>query len=114
MSHPLATPRTSDVELVRSLLEGGHEIARDEAWSRWRLSDRRLRAACSALRASGYPVVTASEAGAAYRRARSPQELDAFVAELRSRARSLEEQVRALETHAPAYFGSAEQLALIS
>lgn len=114
MSHPLATPRTSDVELVRSLLDAGHEIARDEAWARWRLNDRRLRAACSALRSSGYPVVTASEAGAAYRRARTAQELETFVAELRSRARSLEEQVRALETHAPAYFGNVEQLALIS
>lgn len=113
MRPDIAVPRHPDIELVRSLLDAGHEIARDEAWARWRLNDRRLRAACSALRSSGYPVVTASEAGAAYRRARTAEELETFVAELRSRARSLEEQVRALETHAPAYFGDAEQLSLI-
>lgn len=111
MSHPLATPRTSDVELVRSLLEGGHEISRDEAWPRWRLNDRRLRAAVSALRLSGYPVIASSGAGSTYRRAHNQAELDGFLAEIESRARSLEEQIRALRESAPRYFGRAEQLA---
>lgn len=112
MTHPLATPRTSDVELVRSVLASGRAIARAEVWDRYRIGDRRFRAAVRVLRESGVPVIAESAEGSAYRLARTTAELQQFVNELRSRARSLEEQVRALEENAPRYFGQAEQLAM--
>ena len=114
MRADIAVPRHPDVELVRSLLDAGHEIARDEAWSRWRLNDRRLRAAVSALRHSGYAVVTESSQGACYRKARTYAEVREFVdGELLNRARHLETQARAMLDRAASEFGAAEQLSLI-
>lgn len=106
-------PRYSDVEVLRAVFGSGRSVVRGEVWDRYRIGDRRFRAAVRVLREAGVPVIAESAEGSAYRLARSPQELETFVAELRSRARSLEEQVRALEAHASAYFGDAEQLALI-
>lgn len=113
MSHPLATPRRPDVETLRDVFDSGRSVAKAEVWDRYRMNERRFRAAVSALRASGYPVIADSAEGSTYRKARSAFEAEEFVEhELVSRARSLEEQARAIRDHLAEHFGPAEQLAL--
>lgn len=109
-NHGRAHP--ADVDVLRAAFDSGRAIARGEVWERYRIGDRRFRAAVTVLRLSGLPVIAESSEGSTYRLARTTGELEAFLGELRSRARSLEEQIRALEAHAPAHFGQAEQLAI--
>ena len=107
-------PRERDVQIVRILLEEGRALSKDEVRSRWGLPERRFRAAVSALRIEGYPVISDSTEGSTYRKARNEDELERFIAgELVSRTRVLEQQIRALRESAPRYFGVSEQLALI-
>lgn len=106
--------RHRDVEVVRVLLEEGRELTKEETRRRWGVPERRFRAAVSALRLEGYPVISGSTEGSTYRKAISMTELDSFIdAELVSRTRVLEQQIRELRQSAPRHFGVSEQLALI-
>lgn len=106
---------TADIDVIRAAFDSGRAISRDEVWARYRINDRAFRRCVQLLRLDGYPVISTSEQGSEYRRARSQRELEDFVErELISRARDIEEQVRALRDSAPRHFGQAEQLALIS
>lgn len=114
MSHPLATPRRADVDVLRDLFIAGRELTKDEAWQRHRIGPRQFRAAVSALRLAGVPIVSSSSEGSVYRLARSASEAEEFVErEIVSRSRVLEQQARAIRDHSRAYFGAGEQLALI-
>lgn len=106
---------SADIEVIRAVFDSGRAISRDDVWTRYRINDRSFRRCVSLLRASGYPVISTSEQGSEYRRARGQAELDAFIeSELVSRARDIEEQIRALRESAPTYFGRAEQLSLMA
>lgn len=107
-------PRERDVQIVQALLDGKRELTKEFMQARQRMEPRRFRAAVSELRRRGYPVVSDSAEGSTYRKAKTQEELEAFIeAELVSRARVLEGQIRALREAAPRYFGVAEQLALV-
>lgn len=115
MSHPLATAQRSDVDVLRDVFDTGRAIAKAEVWDRYRMNERRFRAAVSALRSSGYPVIADSAEGSTYRKARNASEAEAFVArEIESRARSLEEQARAIRDHLGEHYGPAEQMSLLA
>lgn len=110
MTHPLAIPQRADVDVLRDAFDSGRSIVRTEVWDRYRINDRRFRAAVSALRHEGYPIVTESSVGACYRRARTYAEVREFVAgEVLSRARQLESQARAMLDRAATEFGDAQQ-----
>lgn len=101
--------RTSDAYRLRESLEFGSEWTKDEATRAWGWGERRFRLAVTALRESGYPVISTSEAGSVYRKARSREEVEEFVSrELISRARNLEEQARRIRAAADKYFGSPQ------
>lgn len=98
-----------DVIRLRESFDRGAEWTRDQAAKRWGWSDRRFRKAVNELRQSGYPVISTSEHGSAYRRAKDIAELDAFIErELVSRSRDIEEQIRALREGAPRHFGTPQ------
>jgi len=115
MTRPdIAVAQRADLEILRAAFDSGRAIARDEVWNRYRIGDRPFRRCVQLLRHDGYPVISTSEQGSEYRRARSEHELEEFLErELVSRARDIEHQIRALRESAPRYFGASEQLALI-
>ena len=94
-----ATAREADVDVLRRAFESGGELARDTAHLSLGVPERRFRAAVAALRAEGYPVISASEQGSRYRKAKDIAELDAFIdGELLPRIRKLEREARAMRT----------------
>lgn len=100
-----ATAAEDTVARVRELLDGGAEIVRAEVRAVLDMDERKFRAAVSMLRRRGYPVVSSSEQGSTYRKARSREELEAFIArELRPRAIDLLEQEQRLHEHAADHF----------
>ena len=113
MGADLSRAHPADIDVLRAAFDSGRAIARGEVWERYRITDRAFRRCVQVLRLSGYPVISTSEEGSEYRRARNAAELDDFLErELISRARDIEEQIRALREAAPAHFGQAEQLAI--
>lgn len=100
-----ATAAADAVARVRVLLDAGGEIVRAEVRAVLDMDERKFRAAVSELRRGGYPVISSSEQGSTYRKARSREELDAFIArELRPRAVDLLEQEHQLREHAADHF----------
>ena len=100
-----ATAAEDAVARVRELLDGGAEIVRAEVRAILDMDERRFRAAVSILRRRGYPVISSSEQGSTYRKARSREELEAFIGrELRPRAIDLLEQEQRLREHAADHF----------
>lgn len=102
----------ADIDVIRAAFDGGRAISRDEVWARYRINDRSFRRCIQMLRLQGFPVISTSEQGSEYRKARSQSELETFInQELVSRARDIEEQIRVLRESAPRHFGRVEQLA---
>ena len=105
MRKEYATAAEDTVARVRELLDGGAEIVRADVRAVLDMDERKFRAAVSILRRRGYPVISSSEQGSTYRKARSREELEAFIArELRPRAIDLLEQEQRLHEHAPDHF----------
>ena len=99
-----------DAETLRLSLEFGSEWTRDEARRAWGWNERRFRLAVATLRELGYPVVSASESGSVYRKARSREEVMEFInRELSPRAEALGRQISAMRAEADRFFGP-EQL----
>jgi predicted polyphosphate/ATP-dependent NAD kinase len=93
------------VARVREQLDAGAELVRAEVREVLDMDERKFRAAVSDLRRHGYPVISSSEQGSTYRKAHSPEELEAFIArELRPRALDLLEQEHQLREHASDHF----------
>lgn len=102
----------TDADMLRPTLDAGKEWTRVMARAAFGWSDRRFRKAIADLREGGYPVVSTSDAGSVYRRARTREEVEDFIErELITRTRQLEHQIRALRDGADRYFGS-DQLRL--
>lgn len=100
-----ATAAEDAVARVRELLDDGAEIVRAEVRTVLDMDERKFRAAVSVLRRRGYPVISSSEQGSTYRKARSREELEAFIGrELRPRAIDLLEQEKRLREHAGEHF----------
>ena len=98
-----------DVERLRESFERGAEWTRKQAEVRWGWHERRFRHAVSELRLSGYPVISSSEAGSVYRKARSREEVEGFIErELLPRANALREEAQLLQRAADHYFGTAQ------
>lgn len=97
----------ADVERLRTSLDAGAEWTRDRAYRSFRWNERRFRSAVAELRKEGYPVISVSEQGNVYRKAKTRSECEAFIErELVSRTRKLEEQIREMRAAADKYFGS--------
>lgn len=102
-------PGADDVTKLRESLERGAEWTRRDARRQWNWNERRFRRAVADLRDTGYPVVAVSEQGSVYRKARTREELESFIAhELLSRTRKLEEQIKSLREGADRYFGTPQ------
>ena len=100
-----ATAAEDAVARVRELLDAGAQIVRAEVRQMLDMDERKFRAAVSDLRRRGYPVISSSEQGSTYRKARSRDELETFIArELRPRAVDLLEQEHQLRGHAADHF----------
>jgi len=96
-----------DVTKLRESLERGAQWTKDAAKRTWGWNERRFRAAVAELRQHGYPVISSSEEGSVYRKARSRAEVEEFIErELVSRTRKLEEQIREMRRAADKHFGS--------
>lgn len=92
-------PIEGDVLKLRDSFEAGSEWTKDAAAVHFDMSERRFRAAVAALRATGYPVVSYSEEGSTYRKAKDVREVDHFIdTELLPRMRKLEAEARAMRT----------------
>ncbi len=110
MRAPYLMAGVDDATRLRESLERGHEWTREEARRQFGWNDRRFRLAVAALRDHGYPVISTSEKGSAYRRARSREEVQQFIdRELRPRAEALGRQINAMRAEADHVFGP-EQL----
>lgn len=104
-----ATAKDADVACLRRAFDDGHQYTKDSALSGFGIPERRFRAAVSALRHEGYPVISESGQGSTYRRARTYAELEHFIAtELNPRANDLMAQARQLRDHAREHFGAAQ------
>ena len=100
-----ATAAEDAVTRVRELLDAGAQIVRAEVRQMLDMDERKFRAAVSDLRRHGYPVISSSEQSSTYRKARSRDELETFIArELRPRAVDLLEQEHQLRDHAADHF----------
>jgi DNA-binding GntR family transcriptional regulator len=104
-------------ELVLQVLRDwrGHKYvpSREDLSARCHVDDRVLRAAIAELRRQGYLIVADEEGG--YRFATGWNDVERFLASMKSRIVALREVVTAMETRAAAEFGPApvaEQMAL--
>lgn len=98
-----------DATRLRESFERGAQWTREEADRIWGWNDRRFRLAVAELRDSGYPVVSESERGSVYRKARTREEAEAFIdRELVSRTRKLEDQIRAMRAGVDKHFGTPQ------
>lgn len=94
---------------LRQSFDRGAELTKAEAQRMWGWNERRFRARVSQLREEGYPVISLSEQGSRYRKARDRRELDDFIdRELVSRTRDIEAQIRALRDGADKHFGTPQ------
>jgi len=101
-----------EVARLRETFEQGREWTKPTAKVAFGWDERHFRRVVSELRETGYPVIATSEQGSTYRKAKTREELVAFVErELVSRSRDLERQIRVLLDGADTYFGS-DQLSL--
>lgn len=92
-----ATAKANDVETLRRSFEQGVVWTKEQAAAGLGIPERRFRAAVAALRAQGYPVVSWSEEGSTYRKAKDVKELDLFIdSELLPRMRKLDREARAM------------------
>lgn len=92
-----ATASRRDIVQLREAFERGGEMTKEVAAKTLKIPERRFRAAVSALRHEGYPVVSFSEKRSKYRKAIDDAELDEFIrTELESRAFDELAQVKAL------------------
>jgi hypothetical protein len=105
-----ATAKDRDVDRLRASLDRGAAWTKEQAAMTLEIPERRFRAAIAVLRAQGYPVVSWSEEGSTYRKAKDITELDRFIdSELLPRVRKLEREARAMRTHGRAYFVVKQQ-----
>lgn len=99
MSRDMGKAVTADVAVLRHSLEHGAAWTKTQAEQSLGIPERRFRAAVAALRAEGYPVVSWSEEGSTYRKARDRAEVDRFIdTELIPRMRKLEFEARSMRT----------------
>lgn len=104
-----ATAKEADVARVRDLFDKGAALTKERAVAIHGIPERRFRAAVAALRAAGYPVVSWSEEGSTYRKARDIAELDLFIdSELLPRMRKLEREARAMRTFGRDHFRTTQ------
>lgn len=95
-----------EVARLRETLERGSEWTKPTAKVAFGWDERHFRRVVSELRETGYPVIATSEAGSTYRKAKTREELVAFVErELISRTLDMERQIRVLLDGADIYFG---------
>lgn len=99
------TKNEEHIALLRGVFDRGARLTKAEARARYGIGERQFRASVSALREQGYPVVSSSEEGSTYRKARSESELEVFIhAEIDSRAMDLLAQSKALRARARDHF----------
>jgi hypothetical protein len=104
-----ATALESDVVAIQGAFEAGQQLTKDDASRIYRIPERRFRAAVAAMRANGYPVVSWSEEGSTYRKAKDIAELDLFIdSELLPRMRKLEREARAMRTRGRDHFNPTQ------
>lgn len=100
-----ATAHEGDVATLRAAFEAGSALTKELAMFTYAIPERRFRAAVAALRAEGYPVVSFSEAGSTYRKAKDADEMERFIdTELVPRYRKIENEARAMRTRGRSYF----------
>jgi len=100
-------------EALRILQEwraSGQPISRSALAHRLECSDRVLRAAMALLRTQGHLVIADDDGG--YRLARSPEDVERYVATLKSRVAELSLVIRAMEQEARRAFPGSLQMRL--
>jgi hypothetical protein len=109
-----AQAEIDDVHRLELAFEHGAELTKDLAKKTMGIPERRFRAAVSELRRRSYPVVSFSEQASTYRKAVNVQELERFIdSELVTRAREIEQRIRALRERASSWRSEGPQQRLI-